>query len=64
MKEPKPPGEKGPSTRQLRVATMLEHAMCRVLDERSVEDPDLYPGGLPPEVRGLVVVAVLCCVLW
>lgn len=50
LKEPRTPGDKAPSTRQLRVAGMLQDAMSRVLDERLVEDPDLYPRGVPVQV--------------
>jgi hypothetical protein len=50
LKEPRAPGDKAPSTRQLRVAGMLQDAMSRVLDERVLEDPDLYPRGTPVHV--------------
>ena len=49
LSEPKL-SEQDESVRQLRIAGMLERAMNTVLDDRVVEDPDLYPDGFPVEI--------------
>jgi hypothetical protein len=50
IREPKPVGGKERTVRQLRVGAMLQQAMSEVLDERSLDDPDLYPSGVPVQI--------------
>ncbi len=50
LREPKAKEEKGPSTRQLRVANMLQHAMSTVLDEGLLPEPELYPNGVAVQI--------------
>lgn len=51
IREPREPGSRGErSVRQLRIGNMLQRALTTILDERLVEDDDLYPGGIALEI--------------